>query len=94
MTATLTRTPVIKRSVTIRQDLDRKLWSYPNRSGIINSALELFFQKNIYLERAEEEFWRENIEQGLKDVREWRVTIMNPGGGSMTREQIAQSLGI
>lgn len=70
MTATLTKTSVIKRSVTIRQDLDKKLETYPNRSGIINTALELFFQKNIYLERAEEEFWREHIEQGLNDVRE------------------------
>lgn len=70
MTATITKTSVIKRSVTIRQDLDKKLETYPNRSGIINSALELFFQKNTYLERAEKEFWRKNIEQGLKDVRE------------------------
>lgn len=94
MTAIMVKTPVIKRSVTIRQDLDRKLETYPNRSGIINSALELFFQKNAYLERAEEDFWKEKIEEGLKDVREGRVTVMNPGGAKMTREQIAHSLGI
>ena len=94
MTATMIKTPVIKRSVTIRKDLDKKLEIYPNRSGIINSALELFFQKNTYLERAEEEFWREHIEQGMKDVQEGRVTVLNPGGGKMTRDQIAHSLGI
>ena len=82
------------RSVTMRKDLDKKLESYPNRSGIINSALELFFQKNTYIERAEEQFWRDNIEQGLKDIQEGKVTVMNPGGEKMTREQIAHSLGI
>lgn len=94
MTAIATKTPVIKRSVTIRKDLDKKLEIYSNRSGIINSALELFFQKNSYLERAEEEFWRDSIEQGLKDIQEGNVTVLNSGGKKMTREQIAHSLGI
>ena len=94
MEQTLAKTSSVKRSVTIRKDLDRSLWAYPNRSNIINKALELFFAKKAYLEKAEDAFWKEQIVQGLEDIKIGNVFTMNPDGKKMGREAIAKSLGI
>jgi len=63
MPTTLTKSSVIKRSVTIRADLDQAISGYENKSSIINEALELFLARKRFLEQAEQEFWKEKIQE-------------------------------
>ncbi len=43
----------VKASVTIQDTLRDRLQEYPNKSKILNQALELYFHKKTYMKKAE-----------------------------------------
>lgn len=86
------KTLSIKRSFTIKEDIDSKLQGFDNKSEIVNAALSIYFERASYLESAEDAFWQEKAERGLLDVREGRVKSLNPGGGKISREELSKTL--
>ena len=60
--------PSVKASITIKQNLFHKLERFNNKSKIINEALDIYFAREEYLKKAEEDFWNEKIRLGLQDV--------------------------
>lgn len=86
------RTLSIKRSFTIKEDIDSKLQGFDNKSEIVNAALSIYFERANYLEAAEDAFWHEKAERGMLDVREGRIQTLNPRGGKITREELSKTL--
>jgi predicted transcriptional regulator len=82
----------VKSSFTIKPDLFKRLEWTQNKSRIINEALSLYFEKNDYLEKAEEEFWNEKIRAWLRDVENWDTTPINPNGEKITKEMLNKAL--
>ena len=68
MTTQTIKQPSVKASITIRQNLFHKLEKFNNKSKIINEALDIYFAREEYLKKAEEDFWNEKIRLGLQDV--------------------------
>lgn len=52
----------VKQSFTIESELLEKLSGYGNKSQVVNQALAIYFEKTEYLQKAEEDFWREKVE--------------------------------
>jgi hypothetical protein len=61
MTTTTLKNNRIKSSFTIKHDIFKRLEGYKNKSKIINDALSIYFEKNDYLEKAEQEYWDQKI---------------------------------
>ncbi len=81
-----------KRSFSIRIENSQRLDSYENKSTIVDKALDLFFSHQEHMKKAEESFFRKQIEMGISDVRAGRTVRMNPNGENMTREMIKSAL--
>ncbi|MDD4152081.1 MAG: hypothetical protein PHR68_05685 [Candidatus Gracilibacteria bacterium] len=82
----------IKSSFTIKENLFNRLASNPNKSKIVNEALAIYFEKNDYINKAEEEFWNEKIRLGLFDVENGDTTVINPNGEKLTKELLNKTL--
>jgi len=59
MTTATLKSNSIKTSVTIKSDLFKRLDTFKNKSKIINDALAIYFEKNDYLKKAEEDYWNQ-----------------------------------
>ncbi len=86
------KTLTVKRSFTIKEDLDQALEGFDNKSEVVNAALSIYFERAGYLESAEDAFWKEKIEAGLLDVRNGRTKAINPNGGKVTRKELSKTL--
>lgn len=82
----------VKSSFTIKENLFQRLASNPNKSRIVNEALSLYFERNDYLTKAEEEYWNEKIRAWLRDVENWDTTPINPNGEKITDEMLNKTL--
>lgn len=82
----------IKSSFTIKENLFNRLASNPNKSKIVNEALAIYFEKNDYINKAEEEFWNEKIRLWLFDVENWDTTVINPNWEKLTKELLNKTL--
>jgi hypothetical protein len=63
MTTTTLKNNSIKSSFTIKPDLFKRLDTFKNKSKIINEALYIYFEKNDYLKKAEENYWNQKIRE-------------------------------
>lgn len=82
----------VKSSFTIKENLFNRLASTPNKSRIVNEALSIYFEKNDYLQKAEEEFWNEKIRLWLLDVENGDTIAINPNGEKVTKEMLNKTL--
>lgn len=82
----------VKSSFTIRHDLFKRIKWEKNKSKVVNEALSLYFEKNDFLAKAEEEYWNEKIRTWLIDVENWDTTPINPNGEKITKELIKKAL--
>lgn len=87
-----TKEKSIKSSFTIKENLFNRLSSNPNKSKIVNEALSIYFERNDYLQKAEDEFWNEKIRAWLRDVENWDTTSINPNGEKITKELFKKAL--
>jgi len=62
-----------KRTFTVKKTLSERLNNYKNKSKIVNQALKLYFKKEDYIKKAEEEFF-ESIE--IEDFWEEELNIL------------------
>ena len=92
MTTQTIKQPSVKASITIKQNLFHKLERFNNKSKIINEALDIYFAREEYLKKAEEDFWNEKIRLGLQDVENWNTIKINPNGEEITDELIKKAL--
>jgi len=58
---TILKEKSVKSSFTIKEDLFERLAQNPNKSKVVNEALSIYFERNDYLSKAEEDFWNEKI---------------------------------
>lgn len=86
------KTLSVKRSFTIKGDIDRTLEEFDNKSEVVNTALSIYFERAGFLESAERAFWKKKIEAGLLDVRNGRVKAINPSGKKITRKELSETL--
>lgn len=86
------KTISVKRSFTIKEDIDQTLEQFDNKSAVVNEALSIYFERARYLESAEDAFWKEKIGAGLLDVRNGRTKSINPSGEKITRTELAKTL--
>lgn len=82
----------VKSSFTIKENLFNRLASTSNKSRIVNEALSIYFEKNDYLQKAEEEFWNEKIRLWLLDVENGDTIAINPNGEKITDEMLNKTL--
>lgn len=82
----------VKSSFTIKENLFNRLASSSNKSRIVNEALAIYFEKNDYLQKAEEEFWNEKIRLWLLDVENWDTIAINPNWEEVTEELITKAI--
>lgn len=92
MTTHTLKKPSVKASITIKQNLFNKLERFNNKSKIINEALDIYFAREEYLKKAEEDFWNEKIRLGLQDVENWNTIKINPNWEEITDELIKKAL--
>jgi hypothetical protein len=86
------KTLTVKRSFTIKGDIDRRLKGFDNKSEVVNTALSIYFERADFLKSAEDAFWKEKIELGLLDVQNGHVTAINPDGEKITRKKLSETL--
>ncbi|MCK9272052.1 hypothetical protein M0P65_00710 [Candidatus Gracilibacteria bacterium] len=86
------KTSSVKSSVTIKSDLFERLKKYDNKSKIINEALFIFFQRKDYLQKSEENFWNEKIQEGLLDVEKGNIVAINPKGEKINKDILNKTL--
>lgn len=89
---TTTKEKSIKSSFTIKENLFQRLATNKNKSKIVNEALSLYFERNDYLTKAEEEYWNEKIRAWLRDVENWDTIAINPNGEKITKELLEKVL--
>lgn len=92
MTAQTIKQPSVKASITIKQNLFHKLERFNNKSKIINEALDIYFAREEYLKKAEEDFWNKKIRLGLQDVENWNTIKINPNWEEITKDLIKKAL--
>lgn len=86
------KTSSVKSSVTIKSDLFERLKKYDNKSKIINEALFIFFQRKDYLQKSEENFWNEKIQEWLLDVEKWNIVAINPKWEKINKDILNKTL--
>jgi Arc/MetJ-type ribon-helix-helix transcriptional regulator len=86
------KTLSVKRSFTIKEDIDQTLKRFANKSEVVNAALSIYFERAEFLESAENDFWKEKIESGLLDIKNHRVKTLNPNGEQVTRKELSKAL--
>ncbi|EKD65950.1 MAG: hypothetical protein ACD_49C00074G0027 [uncultured bacterium (gcode 4)] len=86
------KTSSVKSSVTIKSDLFERLKKYDNKSKIINEALFIFFQRKDYLQKSEENFWNEKIQEWLYDIEKWDIVTINPKWEKINKDILNKTL--
>lgn len=86
------KTLSVKRSFTIKEDINRALEGFDNKSEVVNAALSIYFERAGFLESAEDAFWKEKIELGLLGIRNGRTKAINPDGEKVTRKELSETL--
>lgn len=89
---TILKEKSVKSSFTIKEDLFERLSQNPNKSKIVNEALSIYFERNDYLSKAEEDFWNEKIRVWLLDVENGYTIAINPNGEKITEELLNKTL--
>ena len=89
---TILKEKSVKSSFTIKEDLFERLSQNPNKSKIVNEALSIYFERNDYLSKAEEDFWNEKIRVWLLDVENGDTMAINPNGEKITEELLNKTL--
>lgn len=82
----------IKSSFTIKKNIFNRLALSSNKSRVVNEALSIYFERNDYMKKAEEEYWNEKIRAWLRDVENWDTVVINPNGEKLTKELIKKAL--
>lgn len=82
----------IKRSFTINAQFDKALGQYKNKSRVVNDALSIYFEKQVYLQKAENEFWQKKIQEWLDDVRLGKTLSINKDHEVITNEMLEETL--
>jgi hypothetical protein len=54
--------------------------------------LYIYFEKNDYLKKAEENYWNQKIREWLNDVENWNTIAINPNGEKITDELLRKTL--
>ncbi len=80
----------VKTSVSIRKDLWTLLKEKTNKSSIINTALEIFFDKEDFLNQAEKKYWK-NVETSL-EAKNGEYKSLNSGGKEITEDLLEKEL--
>jgi len=80
----------IKSSISLQKSVWKKLKKYRNRSGVINDALEMYFNRAETLEKADNEYW-EKVEQSLRG-NTGEYVALNPNGEKITEELLEKNL--
>ncbi len=68
----MSTTTVHKTSVSIKKNNWDRLKEMKNKSTVINKALQIYFEREEYLQDAEEKFWDEKIKEGLESIEKMR----------------------
>lgn len=89
---TISKQHSVKSSFTVKPDLYKKMLSSGNKSRIVNEALALYFERNDYMEKAEEKYWNEKIRDWLSDIENWDTMAINPNGEKLSKELIKKAL--
>ena len=82
----------IKTSVSIEKSLWKLISKYKNKSGVINKALAIFFDKEQFLKKAEDLYW-ENVKESLKN-KTGEYIMLNEKGKKLKKEDIRKKLWI
>jgi hypothetical protein len=85
-----TSAATVKTSASIRQHNWQKLQNFPNKSAVVNEALELFFDRADFLEQKEKEYW-DNVRWHLKNKTREYVSL-NPDGGDISDDAFEKVL--
>ena len=80
----------IKTSVSLQKSLWNSLSKFKNKSSVINKALEMYFDKQAFLEEADQVYWS-NVEKSLKGKNNEYVSI-NPKQEEITEELLNNTL--
>jgi len=80
----------VKTSVSIRKDLWTLLKEKANKSGIINTALEIFFDREDFLNQAEKKYWK-SVEASLKN-KNGEYKSLNPKGKKIDSDLLGKEL--
>ena len=80
----------IKSSVSFQPGVWKKLKKSRNRSALINSALELYFDRVESLKKADKEYW-DMVENSLKG-KDGSYKSVNPNGEKITDELLDNTL--
>ncbi|MBI5413980.1 hypothetical protein HZA38_00500 [Candidatus Peregrinibacteria bacterium] len=80
----------VKTSISLPKETWKKLKKYRNRSSVIYIALELYFDKEQDLEKAEEVYW-EKVKKSLRGKTGEYISA-NPNGEEITDELLEEKL--
>ena len=78
-------TTTVKTSVSLQKSLWKLLSKFKNKSHVINEALEMYFDKQDFLEKADKIYW-DNVEKSLTGKDGDYVSI-NPN-----QEEVSENL--
>ncbi len=80
----------VKTSVSLKTSLWDRLKKCDNKSQIINTALEMFFDREKFLKKADQEYWKQ-VEASLRSG-DGEYISLNPGGRKLTQKDLDEKL--
>ena len=85
-------TTVAKTSISLKKHNREKLSDVKNRSVIINQALDLYFERQLFMQQAEQKWLEQSITSWLQDIQRSDVVILNQDWKKRTKKEIADFL--
>ncbi len=85
-------TTVAKTSISLKKHNREKLSDVKNRSVIINQALDLYFERQSFMQQAEQKWLEQSITSWLQDIQRGDVIILNQDWKKRTKKEIADFL--
>jgi len=76
----------------MQETLRNRLQDYPNKSKIVNQALELYFHKQAYMKQAEEQWLHDMARDGLESIKSEESYTLNPDAQAVSESQISDFL--
>ncbi len=83
-------TTTVKTSVSLQKPLWNILSKFKNKSRVINEALEMYFDKQDFLAKADKIYW-DNVEKSLKGENNNYVSV-NPNQEEITEDLLNKTL--
>ena len=83
-------TTTVKTSVSLQKPLWHLLRNVKNKSRVINEALEMYFDKQKFLQESDKQYW-EMVGKSLAGKRDEYVSL-NPKGEGITNELLEKEL--